>query len=344
MVRGVAAVSLGVVWCCACGFAASLLWHSCDVSRQHIQALRALPLLRTARYGAFGVVFCLTRAPPPPSHPARRPKSPLSWWVPLAAAAVELAHKSSVCDSQAPTRAGWQLGYSCFRPAAGSLMLRHRQPPIQTSTPLPLHRCPCLLSAPPLRDRRDLLHPPPHCRPRQVSSLPACLPACLPAGRQPSSSAAHPYSAYSARPALFRPPESADPSPLTPSHRVPGGHDAVQGLHARVGRTPCLRWQSQGLVATAGLIGLQSRAATDASGASTRPFLPAHPLLSRYWPKCMSQTDALNFCRQARGGSLLSIFAGALQVSPPTHSPTHPPTHTHPARPARNERNIINQR
>jgi hypothetical protein len=36
--------------------------------------------------------------------------------------------------ARGPARAGWQLGYSLFLPAAGSLMLRHRRPPIQTST------------------------------------------------------------------------------------------------------------------------------------------------------------------------------------------------------------------
>jgi hypothetical protein len=34
--------------------------------------------------------------------------------------------------ARGPARAGWQLGYFRFRPAAGSLMLRHRRPPIQT--------------------------------------------------------------------------------------------------------------------------------------------------------------------------------------------------------------------
>ncbi len=33
--------------------------------------------------------------------------------------------------ARGPARAGWQLSYSRFRPAAGSLMLRHRRPPIR---------------------------------------------------------------------------------------------------------------------------------------------------------------------------------------------------------------------
>ncbi len=50
--------------------------------------------------------------------PARLPRPP-PFRVPSAAA-------------RGPTREGRQLGYSWFRPAAGSLMLRHRRPPIQT--------------------------------------------------------------------------------------------------------------------------------------------------------------------------------------------------------------------
>ncbi len=51
--------------------------------------------------------------------------------VPVVAAGCAVCDPAHVVTPIAPI--AWQLGYSRFRPAAASLLLRHRRPPIQTN-------------------------------------------------------------------------------------------------------------------------------------------------------------------------------------------------------------------
>jgi hypothetical protein len=76
---------------------------------------------------------------PPPQHPEMRSRAGSLAVTSVAGVAVPAA------AARGPARAGWQLGYSRFRPAAGSLMLRHRRPPIQSAarTVLPANVSAC---------------------------------------------------------------------------------------------------------------------------------------------------------------------------------------------------------